>query len=128
MHQPKGSTGLIRIQRIDNDKLRLAKSFRRHMTYAERCFWDIVRRNRVNGLRFRRQQLVHGFIADFYCNQIGLVVEIDGGIHEQQRDHDRLRDAIIRSQGVRVIRFSNKEVIHHAGSVRERIMAALRDR
>jgi very-short-patch-repair endonuclease len=86
----RGSTGLIQLQKINPDKLKLAKYFRSHMTYAERCFWNMARRNQIGGLQFRRQQIIHGFIADFYCNQIGLVVEIDGGIHEQQKDYDRL--------------------------------------
>lgn len=126
MHPPKGSTGLIRIQKIDGEKLRLAKYFRRNMTYAERCFWNIVRSNQVNGLRFRRQQVIHSFIADFYCNQIGLVVEIDGGVHERQKDYDGLRDAIIGAYGIRVMRFSNEVVLQHTERVKERIMDAVR--
>ena len=81
------------------------------MTYGERCFWNMVRNNQINGLRFRRQQVIHGFIADFYCNQINLVVEIDGGIHEQQKDYDELRTKIINQHYIKVIRFTNEEVI-----------------
>lgn len=108
---PKGSTGLIRLQKVSDDKLQMSRHFRQHMTYGERCFWNMVRKNQLGGLRFRRQQIIHGFIADFYCNQIGLVVEIDGGVHEQQRDYDKLREQIITDYGVRVIRFTNEEVV-----------------
>jgi hypothetical protein len=56
LQQPKGSSGLIRMQKISNDKLELAKYFRQHMTVGEKCFWNMVRKNQVNGFRFRRQQ------------------------------------------------------------------------
>jgi very-short-patch-repair endonuclease len=118
----RGSTGLIQLQKINPDKLKLAKYFRSHMTYAERCFWNMARRNQIGGLQFRRQQVIHGFIADFYCNQIGLVVEIDGGIHEQQKDYDKLRDYIIKQYGIRVIRFTNGDVVNRDGWVKERIL------
>jgi len=121
---PKGSSGLIRIQRINNEKLLLAKHFRQHMTYAERCFWNIVRKNQFNGLRFRRQQVIHGFIADFFCNQVNLVVEVDGGIHETQKDYDKLRDYIISACGIKVIRFTNDEVIDHSDRVEQRLTQA----
>ncbi len=58
---------------------------------AEKCFWNAVKTDRFMGLHFRRQQIIHGFIADFYCEELNLVVEIDGGIHEEQRDYDKLR-------------------------------------
>lgn len=119
---PKGCTGLIRQQKIKNDKLLLAKYFRQHMTIGEKCFWNMVRNNQVNGLRFRRQQVIHGFIADFYCNQINLVVEVDGGIHEQQKDYDELRTKIINQRGVKVLRFTNEEVINKSDWVLEKMM------
>ena len=122
--QPKGSTGLIRQQRIKNNKLLLAKDFRQHMTYGERCFWNMVRKNQINGLRFRRQQIIHGFIADFYCNQINLVVEIDGGIHEQQKDYDELRTKIINQHYIKVIRFTNEEVIDKSDWVLQKLKEA----
>ena len=59
---------------------------------AEKCFWNAVKTDRFMGLHFRRQQVIHGFIADFYCEELKLVVEIDGGIHEEQKDYDKLRD------------------------------------
>jgi very-short-patch-repair endonuclease len=118
---PKGSTGLIRQQKIKNDKLLLAKYFRQHMTIGEKCLWNMVRKNQVNGLRFRRQQVIHGFIADFYCNQISLVVEVDGGIHEQQKDYDKLRTQIINQHGIEVVRFTNEEVVNKSDWVLEKL-------
>ena len=97
------------------------------MTYAERCFWNMVRGNKINGLRFRRQQVIHGFVADFNCNQVGLVVEIDGGIHEQQKDYDKLRDYIITNYGVKVVRFTNDEVVSNSDWVKEKILELSRN-
>jgi len=78
------------------------------------------RRRQFMGYKFLRQHPVfyeyYGkrkfFIADFYCHELKLVVEIDGGIHEKQKDYDRLRSEILESQkGLRVIRFNNEEVL-----------------
>ena len=73
-------------------------------------------------MQFRRQQIIYGFIADFYCNQINLVVEIDGGIHEQQKDYDKLRTEIINLYGIKVIRFTNDEIINKSDMVKQRII------
>jgi len=66
--------------------------------------------------------MIHGFIADFYCNQINLVVEVDGGIHEQQKDYDELRTKIINQHGVKVIRFTNEEVVNKSDWVLAKMM------
>lgn len=121
-------SGLIRYQDIRSNKLELAKWMRRNMTPAERRFWGMARGGRLGGLHFRRQQVVHGFIADFYCEALGLVVEIDGGIHEQQGEYDERRDEIIEAHGIHVVRFSNDEVIGHAGEVYRKIMVLARSR
>jgi very-short-patch-repair endonuclease len=114
-------TLLIRHQKIKNEKLELAKSMRRSMTIGERCFWSMVRNEKVLGLHFRRQQLLHGFIADFFCNNLNLVVEIDGGIHEQQKNYDELRTQIINRHGIKVIRFTNEEVVNKSDWVLAKI-------
>lgn len=105
------STGLIRLQRVTAEKLKMAKWMRSHMTLAEKCFWNGVKTDKFMGLHFRRQQVIHGFIADFYCEELNLVVEVDGGVHEQQKDYDKLRTKIIKQYGLKIIRFSNEEVI-----------------
>lgn len=91
------------------------------MTLAEKCFWNAVKTDRFMGLHFRRQQIIHGFIADFYCEELNLVVEIDGGIHEEQKDYDKLRDQIINRYGIRIIRFTNEEVLNNGDWVLSRI-------
>lgn len=86
-------------QKIDSAKVRLAKQLRRNMTPAERLLWQALRRNSVGGLHFRRQQVIAGFVVDFYCHSLGLVVELDGSVHEQQKENDAARDAILAGLG-----------------------------
>jgi very-short-patch-repair endonuclease len=114
-------TFLLSRQKINSEKLVQAKRFRKQMTPAEIVFWEMVRNNKVLGLHFRRQQFLGGFIADFFCNQIGLVVEIDGGIHEMQKDYDRERDNILAQQNLTILRFSNQELLKQPGFVKQRL-------
>ncbi len=72
--------------------------------------WEKLRANRLGGLHFRRQQVIDGLIADFYCNDAGLVIEIDGPVHEVSQDYDRLRDMVFHGRGLTVLHFSNQEV------------------
>lgn len=72
--------------------------------------------------------MIHGFIADFFCNDLSLVVEIDGGIHEQQKDYDQLHTKIINQYGIKVIRFSNEEVIDKSDRVLEKLKEAIKGR
>lgn len=92
------------------------------MTPAENAFWLAVKDNRLNGLHFRRQQIIDGFIADFYCSKLKLVIEIDGGVHEKQKDYNRERDRIIKTQDIVVWRFSNDEVVNDLERVLKKIM------
>ncbi|MEB3343061.1 DUF559 domain-containing protein, partial [Okeania sp.] len=66
--------------------------------------------NRLNGWHFRRQQIIDGFIVDFYCHCAGVVVEVDGEIHLQQFEYDVERDRILLMRGIRLLRFKNEEV------------------
>ena len=105
--------GIITGQRIDPTKLELAKALRRQMTPAEKRLWAALRRNRLEGFHFRRQQIIDGFIVDFYCHAAGLVVEVDGPIHEQQEDYDANRDEVLENRGLHVLRFTNEEVMQN---------------
>ncbi len=79
------------------------------------------RRSRL-GVHFRRQQLIAGYIADFYCHRAALVVQLDGSGHQQQPGYDRLRHAAFTKLG---IRFPNQEVRNDPGAVMSQIRAAL---
>src|SRR5438067_10109259 len=85
------------------------------MTVEERLLWQRLRTNKLGGLHFRRQQVIDGFIADFYCHAAGVVVEVDGPVHEGQAEYDAERDRIFRAHGLRVLRLSNQSVLANLG-------------
>jgi len=93
-------------------KLRLAKNLRRESTIAERSVWEIVRNRRLLGFKFRRQHVIDGFIVDFYCPELKLVLEIDGRVHEDPENiaYDAARSAHLELRGLLVARFRNDEV------------------
>src|SRR5258708_3474548 len=90
-------------QRVNQDKVELAKSFRRSMTVPERLLWQRLRRNQLKGLHFRRQQVIDGFVADYYCHAAGVVVEVDGPVHQERKEYDAARDTIFRQRGIRIL-------------------------
>ena len=101
------------------------RMLRRRSTEAEEIFWEAVKNRRFHGLRFRRQHPVHveengiiwTFIADFYCTERKLVIELDGPIHERQKNYDKARDTAIESLGLRVIRIDNATVLSNLDSL-----------
>ncbi|MHC5599741.1 MAG: endonuclease domain-containing protein [Nostoc sp.] len=86
--------------------------------------WQHLRANRLNGLHFRRQQIINGFIADFYCHSTALVIEVDGKIHEQQAEYDAEGDKVMSARGLRLLRIKNEEVRHELDKVLMRISTA----
>lgn len=112
---------IVRGQRVDDEKVRFARRLRREMTPAEKVLWECLRRNQLDGLHFRRQQVIAGFIADFYCHAAGVVVELDGGIHTLQREADAERDLVFAGLGLTVLRIRNDEVFESRPAVLSRI-------
>ena len=117
---------IIRGQNVEPDKLSLAKRLRREMTVAERILWRALRRNAVDGFHFRRQQVIEGYIVDFYCNTAKLAIEADGGVHGEQTNYDELRDGVLARNGVHVVRISN-EAIYDVEAVIEFISEKIRN-
>src|SRR5688500_10133767 len=105
-----------------------AKALRRPMTKAEEVLWSALRRNQVAGLHFRRQHATGRFILDFYCAARKLCVEVDGSIHDEQRERDEARTQALAHQQIRVIRFRNEEVLNDLKSVVRRIEIAALER
>lgn len=101
---------IITGQPIDPAKLAQAKALRRQMTPAEKLLWSRLRRNQL-GYHFRRQQIIAGFIADFYCDIARLVVEVDGSVHEQQEDYDENRAELFTQWGISTLRVTNEEIL-----------------
>src|SRR5918995_2090297 len=86
--------------------LEASRDLRRRATPTERRLWEILRDHRLEGRQFRRQHPIGPYIVDFACPRDRLVVEIDGEIHEQQREYDAERDDCLRSLGYTVLRFT----------------------
>ena len=99
-------------QRISKEKLQRAKELRRDMTPAEKILWNELRANKL-GVHFRRQQIIAGFIVDFYCHKSALVIEVDGNIHDLQQHEDASREKVLREMGLRIVRFKNDEIIQN---------------
>ena len=100
----------------------IAERLRRDMTATEKIIWDRVCKNQI-GVRIRRQHPVWKFIADFYCHEVKLVIEIDGGIHlsSENKEYDISRDAILKEFKIEILRFNNDEVINEPDLVIEKI-------
>ena len=103
-----------------------AKEMRRAMTPEERLLWSRLRQNLLSGLHFRRQQIICGFIVDFYCDAARVAIELDGAGHDAE--YDAHRDCDLAHMGVRVVRIKNHELTESMESVLERIVAEARDR
>jgi very-short-patch-repair endonuclease len=90
-----------------------SRTLRKNETEAEKVFWNWVKGRQMHGYKFRRQHTLAFYVADFYCHSLQLVVEIDGEIHnhEDNRKSDIERQKAIESMGIRVIRFTNQEVL-----------------
>jgi methylmalonyl-CoA mutase cobalamin-binding domain/chain len=104
----------------------VAREFRKEPTASEALLWEALRGRRLDGLKFRRQQPVGPFVVDFYCASERLVVEVDGGIHEAQRDRDRERQQLLESLGLRFIRIPAHTVEHDLTAALAAIRNALR--
>lgn len=112
-------------QPVAPEKVSRSKELRSRATRAEAVLWQALRANQLGGVHFRRQQIIGGWIVDFYCHQAGLVVEVDGSIHQTQAEQDAERDAVLREMGLRVIRFGNQQVLEDLPSVLRAIHGAL---
>ncbi|MFP4120840.1 MAG: endonuclease domain-containing protein [Coleofasciculus sp.] len=91
-------------QKVTSAKVRRAKELRRQMTPEEKILWQHLRANRLNGFHCRRQQIIDGFIADFYCHAARLVIEVDGKIHQHQAEYDAERDRVLSARGLQLLR------------------------
>ncbi len=94
------------------------------MTEAEKLLWDRLKNRKLKGLKFRRQHPIHFYIADFYCHEKCLVIEVDGGVHDHipVKEHDENRSAELDRLGITVIRFRNEQILNNLDKVLEEIM------
>ncbi|TSA28179.1 MAG: endonuclease domain-containing protein, partial [Bacteroidetes bacterium] len=103
----------------DAETIEFAKRLREKMTPCEKTLWERLRRKNLRGVKFRRQHPIEYYIADFYCHEARLVIEVDGPIHEkeEQKLHDENRTAELDRFDIKGIRFPNEEIKNHIGSV-----------
>jgi len=102
----------------------LAKLLRKRSTDAERLLWWHLRSKQIDGLKFRRQEPIGPFIADFVCFEKRLVIELDGGQHAVEQEKDRERDGWFNKEGFRILRFWNTDVLGNIEGVLEEIRGA----
>ena len=102
-----------------------ARRLRRQSTDAEEALWRLLRNRQLAGCKFRRQTPVGKYIVDYMCFEKKLVIEIDGGQHQLRVDADSKRTKWLESQGFRVIRFWNNEVLTEPETIQEAILNEL---
>ena len=109
------------------DTFRLSRSLRKKMTTAEKILWKELRNRSLKRYKFRRQHPVREFVVDFYCHEKQLVIEVDGAIHQKSdiSKRDLNRTAELERMGIKVIRFTNEEVINNIDEVKEKIFYTL---
>lgn len=102
-----------------------SRNLRKKQTNAENIFWQLIRNRKFEGKKFYRQFPIKFkidftekfFIADFYCHECKIVVEIDGKIHDNQKEYDQFRTEIIEQFGIKVVRFTNNDVENNIENV-----------
>lgn len=104
-----------------------ARELRKSQTTAEEILWELLRDRRFLGLKFRRQHQIGQFIADFYCDERKLVIEVDGSVHEQEevKEQDRVKEEYLRSLSMTVVRILNEEIVKNPSRAFEKIHSAL---
>jgi very-short-patch-repair endonuclease len=113
------TSGVVKLQRLSKGKLLQAQELRKAMTPAENMLWEQLRRKNILGVKFRRQQIIEGFIVDFYCESAKLVIEVDGEIHSnpERQVIDVHRRNVFIARGLREIRFANNEILNNIDNV-----------
>ena len=107
-----------------------SRKLRAEMTDAEQLLWSRLRRKQISGLQFYRQKPIAGYIADFYCAAINLVIELDGSQHYELEDkeNDLARDSVMQSLGLQVLRFDNLQILNEIDGVMNKIVQVVEER
>jgi len=100
-----------------------SRQLRENMTDAERHLWARIRMRQIKGYQFYRQKPIGDYIVDFFCPKAKLIIEVDGSQHfvNETIEYDRIREEYVSSLGLRVLRFTNTDVLKHVEGVVERI-------
>jgi very-short-patch-repair endonuclease len=103
-----------------------ARALRKNPTEVEKLLWYRLRMWQIDGYKFRRQQPIGNYIADFVCFEKRLIVELDGGQHAVQSGYDAERDGWLRAEGFTVLRFWNNDLLKNLNGVTEKIFETLK--
>ena len=95
---------------------------RHNQTSAEGLLWSALRNRKLDGLKFRRQVPIDGFIVDFYCMETKLGVELDGSQHGDAQSYDAWRSNLLAERGIEIVRFANEDVLKRMDSVLQTIL------
>ncbi|MBC7475712.1 MAG: endonuclease domain-containing protein, partial [Candidatus Sericytochromatia bacterium] len=97
----------------------VSRDLRSNMTQAEKLLWSKIRNKQINNLLFYRQKIIGNYIADFYCHQIKLVIEVDGSQHytDEGIEKDKIRDEYMDNLGIKTLRFSNNDILSNIEGV-----------
>lgn len=117
--------GGYELPKASRELIARARQLRREATTAESLLWELLRDRRLLGRKFRRQHPIGQFIADFFCDDARLIIEIDGAVHREptQQERDRLREEILREHGFAMLRFTNEQIFDHTEQVLQEIAA-----
>lgn len=117
--------GGYELPKASRELIARARQLRREATTAESLLWELLRDRRLLGRKFRRQHPIGQFIADFFCDDARLIIEIDGAVHREptQQERDRLREEILREHGFAILRFTNEQIFDHTEQVLQEIAA-----
>ena len=109
--------------RYNKNLKNFARKLRKNMTDCEKLLWSKIRRKQLKGYKFYRQKIIGNYIVDFYSPKAKLVIELDGGQHfnNDNIEKDKERDRYLTSLGLKVLRFTDKEIINELTSVLEKI-------
>lgn len=117
MRQADGTEALARV-----------RTLRRNATETETLLWSRLRNRQLEGFKFRHQVWLGPFIADFYCKEAKLIIEVDGSQHSERAKYDHRRSEYLAQQGNRILRFWNNEVLENLDGVLIAIRAELLSR
>lgn len=108
-----------------------ARKLRRNMTLAEKKIWyELLRKDKLEGFRFLRQKPLDNYIADFYCNELKLIIEIDGESHlsADAREYDAHRTKVLNGYGIEVVRYTNDEILNRLDKVKTDLKEKVNER
>lgn len=111
-------------QKMNSQLLQFAKSMRHAATDAENLLWQLLRAKRFMNLKFRRQHVIKPYIVDFYCHELGLVIELDGSQHgiDDSVEYDVERTKFLEALGLTAVRYWNHDVLSRADVVLEDLL------